>query len=357
MRSPHGFYERLAWFWGDHFAVSGKNFRNRALVGRFEADAIRPNLSGRFADLLRAASLHPSMLIFLDQHKSIGPNSKAGLNRGRGLNENLAREILELHTLGVGAGYTQADVTEFAELLTGVTFKMGDAKLSFRKNRAEPGAELVLGELYGGGPPRLRDVLAALDDLAAHPDTARHIARKLAVHFVADEPDEALVARMEDVYLRSDGDLSAVYAAMLDHPAAWASYGAKVRQPFDFVVATLRAADPSKGELDRIAQRRKGERRLNEVLENMGQPVYRPPGPQGWEEASSHWITPQGLTTRLNWASHIGQVMERRLDPRDLLETALGDAARDATKFAATNAAERWEGVAFVFASPEFNRR
>lgn len=357
VRSPYGFYERLAWFWADHFAVAGKDFRNRAMVGRFEADAVRPHVGGSFRDLLRAAALHPSMLMFLDQNKSVGPNSKAGLKRGRGLNENLAREILELHTLGVDAGYTQDDVREFAELLTGVTFKMSEGKLVFRRGRAEPGAEFVLGEAYGGGKGRLRDVYIALDDLAAHPDTARHIARKLAVHFVSDEPDTALVAHIEDAFRRSDGDLPTVYAAMLEHPAAWDGYGAKVRQPFDFAVAALRAVDPDEKELDLIGRRAGGERRLHLALETMGQQVYRPPGPQGWEEAASQWITPQGLTARLNWASHLGQVMERRIDPRDLLETALGDSARDATRFAATNAAERWEGIAFVFASPEFNRR
>lgn len=357
LRSPYGFFERLAWFWADHFAVAGRDLRARALVGRFEADAIRPHIAGSFRDLLRAAALHPAMLVFLDQNRSVGPNSRVGLKRGRGLNENLAREILELHTLGVGAGYTQDDVREFAELLTGVSFAMEGGRLTFLPNRAEPGAEIVLGKSYGGGAPRLEDVYLALDDLADHPQTARHIARKLAVHFTADEPDAALVAHMEAAFLRSGGDLPSVYGAMLEHPASWSAYGAKVRQPFDFAVAALRAIDPDDRELDLIGERKNGERRLAAALDAMGQPVYRPPGPQGWREASAHWITPQGLTARLRWASHLGRTMERRLDPRDLLRTALGDSAREATRFAAVNAAERWEGLAFVFASPEFNRR
>lgn len=357
VRSPFGFYERLAWFWADHFAVAGQNIKNRALVGRFEADAIRPHITGRFHDMLRASSTHPSMLLYLNQNRSFGPKSKAGKRRGRGLNENLAREIIELHTLGVDAGYTQEDVREFAELLTGLTFRVGEGELRFNKNMAEPGGETVLGETYGGGAPRIDDIFRVLDNLADHSATARHIATKLARHFTSDQPDPDLIDHIAAAYKHSGGALPAVYEAMLEHPASWASFGEKVKQPFDFVVSSLRAVNPDEGELDVISRKRNDRRRLFMPLAAMNQPVYRPPGPHGWDEAASAWITPQGLAARLEWAATLGQTMEPRIDPRGLVDTALGDAARDATRFAATKAEERWEGIAFVFASPEFNRR
>jgi uncharacterized protein (DUF1800 family) len=246
--SPNGFYERLSTFWTNHFSTSAnKSLPMRLLVPLYEAEAIRPHLGGRFADLLRSATEHPAMLIYLDQAESLGPESKGGIRQKKGLNENLGRELLELHTLGAGSGYTQADVRAAAMVLTGLTIDRQEMDMMFRPNIAEPGSHEVMGISYGGAKRRPGDYLSMLDDLAANPKTAQHICRKLVVHFIADQPDEALVAAMAASWKTSDGDLSAVYRTMLDHPAAWDNEGAKARQPFDFVVTGLRALNAGAG--------------------------------------------------------------------------------------------------------------
>lgn len=356
--SAEGFYERLVWFWTDHFTVSTLRggYRAAALVPAFEAEAIRPNIAGDFATLLAAAVKHPAMLDYLGQSRSVGPTSPAGRNREEGLNENLAREVIELHTLGVGADYRQKDVRQFAELLTGLRVDRDAGAAVFRGRMAEPGAETVLGTRYGGGEPSIEAIDSALADLALHPATARHVARKLAVHFVADDPPEDLVAELERGFAESGGDLVAVYAVLLDHPASWGEVGAKVRQPFDYVVASLRAALPAGA---RDFERFRGTQAANPAaaLGRMNQPVWGAGGPDGWPEAGEAWVTAPGLVARIDWASRMGAALGPEVDPRDFVEAALGDLARDNTRFAATAAAERWEGIALVLAAPEFNRR
>jgi uncharacterized protein (DUF1800 family) len=355
--SPHGFYERLVWFWADHFTVVGRGGQGRLIAPSFEVEAIRPNVGARFAGLLRAAVTHPVMLVYLDQHRSVGPNSPAGRRRGQGLNENLAREVLELHTLGVEADYGQEDVRQFAELLTGLGADLEAGAATFRPRRAEPGAETVLGLSYGGRAADLADVHAVLEDLAVHPATARHIAQKLAVHFVADPAPEALVAHLEAAFTASDGDLMAVYAALLEHPAAWGDPGAKVRQPFEFLVASLRASGPGDaGELAPLLAI-EGKPGCVAALAAMNQPLWGAAGPDGWPEAAEAWITAPGLAARINRASRIGEAIAERTDPRAFLDGALGELAREETSFVVQGAAERWEGIALAMASPEFNRR
>ncbi|NEJ82977.1 DUF1800 family protein, partial [Rhizobium leguminosarum] len=240
--SPYGFYERLSTFWTDHFSTSAnKSLPMRLIVPLYEAEAIRPFISGRFGDLLRNATAHPAMLIYLDQADSLGPDSAGGIKRNKGLNENLGRELLELHTLGAGSGYSQADVTAAAMVLTGLTIDRKEMDIAFRPNISEPGTHEVLGVSYGGRRRSRDDYLDMLDDLALHPKTAAHISRKLAVHFISDQPDEGMVSGMAETWKKTDGDLTAVYTAMLDHPAAWRDEGAKARQPFDYVVTGLRA--------------------------------------------------------------------------------------------------------------------
>ena len=354
--APDGFFERMAAFWADHFTVSARGFVLILLAPAHETEAIRPNLAKRFADLLRAAVLHPAMLVYLDQHNSVGENSPFGLGTGNGPNENLAREVLELHTLGVGGPYTQGDVREFADLLTGYSIDVRDGTTWFRPRRAEPGAETVLGRSYGGDAPDRGDAVAFLDDLAVHPATAAHVSRKLAVHFIADQPPAGLVAAMEAAWRRTRGDLREVYRAMLTHPAAWADAGAKIRPPQEMVAAALRATGAEASELD--PDERKLQAGIIGGLSRMNQPVFRPPGPDGWPEAAEAWITPQGLAARLDWSGRIGRVFaDRGLDPREYAEAALGPAMRAETRFLVAAAAEKWEGVTLALASPEFNRR
>ncbi|WP_340108577.1 DUF1800 domain-containing protein [Pikeienuella sp. HZG-20] len=355
--SPHGFFERLAWFWSGHFALGGKNLLGKTLAGRFETEAIRPYLAGPFNLLLRAAVTHPAMLHYLDQDSAVGPNSPTGRSRKSGLNENLAREIIELHTLGVAADYSQTDVRQFAELLTGLTFDRRTGAMRFRPRRAEPGAEAVLGVSYGGGAARLTDIYLALDALAAHPATARRIARKLAVHFVADTPTEALVDHLAAAFRRSGGDLRAVYGALLEHDESWARFGEKVKQPFDFIVSSLRATDPTPAEIEGLRAPGDGPSPMVQTARRLNQAPLFPPGPQGWPETAESWITPQALTVRIDWASRLARAAAARTDPRDFVDLALSDAASPAVRFVAANAAERWEGLALILASPDFNRR
>ncbi|WP_372605445.1 DUF1800 family protein, partial [Actibacterium sp.] len=269
-----------------------------------------------------------------------------------GLNENLAREVMELHTLGVGAAYSQEDVRQLAELFTGLSVD-SDRAFVFRPNMAEPGAEQVLGRSYGGGAATLDDVHAVLDDLARHPATRQHLAQKLAVHFVADQPDPALVSALNTALAESDGDLMAVYAALLGHPSSWAETRQKVRQPFDYIAATLRLLDapiPTDPKLPL--------RLFVHPLADMGQTIDGPPGPDGWPEEATHWITPQGMAARIQWAIKAPSVLIGDLpDPRALVDLALGKAASEDLRFAAAAAENRAVGVALLLSAPEFHRR
>jgi len=355
MVSPDGFRERLVRFWADHFTVSGKSKRLKYVASAYVDEAIRPHIAGTFGEMLRAAVTHPAMLVYLDQVTSIGPNSPLGKKTKHGLNENLAREIMELHTLGVGAPYSQKDVREFAKLLTGLRYSLHGG-FKFSEMAAEPGAETVLGHTYGGDKARLSDIYAALDALAVHPSTAKHIARKLVVHFVSDTPDEALVRRVEVAFRESNGDLMACYEALLRSPAAWAGFGLKARQPFDFVTASMRALNISP---KRIAHLSRHQTRLflHAPLMAMGQPYLQSPGPDGWPESVTDWITPQGLAARIEWSLITTNALGRTMDPGDLVDAALGDAA-GSNLFEVTSRAEtRLQGMALVLASPEFNRR
>lgn len=357
--SRHSFYERLAAFWADHFSVSGKNPGQLYMLPTFEIDAIRPHIMGRFEDMLTAVVQHPAMLHYLDQVESFGPASRAGKRRGRGLNENLAREVLELHTVGVDGPYTQNDVREFAELLTGYGVQRGYLRFRFFQQRAEPGAETVMGKTYGGDPAKARHTIALLRDLARHPATAQHIAWKLATHFVSDTPDPGLVRHVAEAWRQSDGTLTRVYRALVEHPASWRDFGAKVKRPDELVISTLRAIGATKTHAKRAMQPGRPSRQMFLTLKAMNQPMFQAPGPDGWPEDAATWITPQGLAARLKYAGKAGQLIAETtdMDPRRFAEDALRDALRPDTAFAVGAAPDRWEGFAFAVASPEFNRR
>jgi uncharacterized protein (DUF1800 family) len=351
--APDAFRERLVWFWADHFTAEAKFRIDAGLPGAMIEDAIRPHVADRFADMLRGVTLHPAMLLYLDQVKSIGPNSRAGSRKGKGLNENLARELIELHTLGVAGSYSQDDVRQAAELLTGATTNP-DVGFVFNPDWAEPGAEVVLGITYAGegvGP-----IDALLDDLAMHPATAAHLARKLAVHFVSDTPDHGMVQAMTQAYVASGGVLMDVYAAMLHHPAAWGDVAEKARQPYDFIVAALGALAVSP---DRIIAMAPNDFRKRVLLPmaTMGQDWGKPGGPDGWEEGAADWINAEGLAARITWAMETPVGLGPLPDPRDLVVRALGGRATARLIWAASAAESPIEGVGLILASAEFNRR
>jgi len=352
--SDAGLRERLVAFWSDHFTVAANGPVLSLLVADFIETVVRPNIAGHFPKMLQAACQHPAMLMYLNQHESIGPNSAAGKRRDRGLNENLAREVLELHTLGVGGNYGQNDVRELAKLLTG----LGVSKegFVFRRRVAEPGAETVLGTSYGGDPAALDHILAALRDIALHPDTAGHLSAKLIVHFIGISPPEDLVTKMSRAYVNADGDLTALYRVMLNDARAWSLPLNKVKPPIDFMVSALRAAAVTAKDIGALDARR-FRRTLSTSLTEMGQVPFRPKGPDGWPEEPDAWITPATLAARLRWVAGLVDENLVDTDPREFLETTLGAASSDLLRRAVGGAESKGEGAAIVLASPDFNRR
>ncbi|APX14000.1 DUF1800 domain-containing protein [Tateyamaria omphalii] len=353
------FRERIVAFWADHFTAMGKRGVIRRGTSPYIEDAIRPFIAGNFEELLIEAVTHPLMVDYLDQRVSIGPNSqraeRIGQNRKVGLNENLARELLELHTLGVDGPYTQTDVTELAELLTGLTFDARNG-MKFQKRLAEPGAETVLGVTYSE-TANLNTVRTVLTDLALHPATARHIATKLAIHFGSDAPDPALIDAMETAFLEHNGALMPVYEALLSHPSVWTRELSNIKPPIDFMSSALRAlAVPPASFADQ--EQRWIRRIFMQPLFNMGQRWETPSGPDGWAEEDPEWITPQGLALRVSWAMAFpGELVDPLPDPRDFVDHALGDFATEPVRFAAGAAETRSEAIGLVLMSPAFQRR
>ena len=357
--SPFGFVERLVQFWSNHFTVSAAVVgRVRMLAGPFEMEVIRPHLGGRFADLLIASTLHPAMLDYLNQRASVGPDSMIGKRRNKGLNENLAREVLELHTLGAEGGYTQRDVVEFARLLTGLNYDNSTGLFRFRRSAAEPGIKTILGRTYGGGRPGKGVIVAALEDLARHPATARHVARQMCVHFIADDPSPDTVARLAARFAETDGNLPDVYEALLTAPEAVARFGEKRKTPYDFLVSALRTMEVPPEWLQPVE--RKGRLHPNPMtlglLLKLDEGLWRAPSPAGWPDLNDRWITPAGLADRLDW---IGKVAGHAAidEPIAFLDAVLGSTANPHVRGIIANAASRRSGLALVLASAEFNSR
>ena len=348
-----GFVERLVVFWSNHFCISAnKGGLARMWAGSFEREAIRPYVLGRFGDMLKAVEQHPAMLFFLDNQQSLGPESRAGEIRKRGLNENLAREIMELHTLGVGGGYSQDDVTSLARIITGWTYaaRLGQlgvpGTFAFNANAHQPGAQRLLGKTYENTGVAQGE--AALADLARHPSTAKFIAAKFARHFVADDPPPALVARLRDVFGRSDGDLTALATALLDSNEAWQTPMTKLRSPYEFLVATGRLLGRAVPE---------DPNRYLGGLNLLGQPLWSPAGPNGFPDSNAAWAAPEGMKLRLDISAQVASRIGENVDPRDLLELVAADAASTETRRTIERAESRQQALALLLMSPEFQRR
>ena len=360
------FAERLVHFWSNHFAVSADKGVVFGLAGTLENEAIRPHVGGRFVDLLTAVEQHPAMIAFLDNQYSVGKDSMAArsasrrfgadlnaANRQFGINENLAREILELHTLGVNGGYSQADVTSFAQVITGWSIGGGKGRLAggepgrfyFRDNLHQPGAKAVLGKTY---PEQgIRQGEAVLADLSRRPETARFIATKLVRHFIADDPPPAAVDRVARVFLKSGGDLPQVYAALIDSPEAWDTAARKFKTPEDFVFSTLRALNVSPAQPEEVVR----------TFDLLGQRQYTPGSPAGWPDTSKSWDGSDALMHRVLWASRVGAKYESGIEPSDLAASSLGAYARPETLTALRRATTSGQAVALLLMSPEFQRR
>lgn len=349
MATPDPFRERMVRFWSNHFSVTQGKGIDQA-IGSFEREAIRPHVGGRFVDMLKAAESHPVMLIYLDNHQSIGPDSPVGRRAGRGLNENLAREILELHTLGVHGGYSQADVTAFAHVLTGWTFateRLSPGRAGafhFAPPMHQPGAKTVLGKRYEQGGEGQGH--AVLEDLARHPATARHIAQKLAVHFISDSPPQGVADRLARVFQDTDGDLAALSRALVDQPEAWEPL-TKLKTPEDFVLSGLRGL---------------GLRNLrNQMIVNaftlLGQRPFFAPSPAGWPDTAADWAGPEAIKKRLEWSNLLAKRTASFVDPQLVADNALGPLLSDRTREAIVRADSPHQALTLLLMSPEFQRR
>ncbi len=350
--APIGFVERLVAFWSNHFCVSvAKSAIGRAAAGAFEREAIRPYALGRFADMLAAVERHPAMLNFLDNAQSVGPNSRAGRNRKAGLNENLAREILELHTMGVGSGYTQTDVTQLAYILTGWTIVGREGKLGepgtfvFNANAHEPTAATARGRVYLQGGVAQGE--AALADIAREDATATHIARKFARHFVADAPDAGLVQRLAKDFRDTDGDLAALARALVNDAAAWSAPATKIRNPWELTVAAYRAFARSPSDPGPALS----------ALALLGMPLWQPGGPNGFSDDSADWASPEGIKMRVELAAQFARQVKDAPRPLALVEDILGPGASAVTREAVARAESREQAYALLILSPEFQRR
>lgn len=347
LRAEIGFTERLVWFWCNHFCISADKVQS--MSGAYEREAIRPHVLGRFSDLLLATEGHPAMLLYLDNSASMGANSIAGLNRTRGLNENLAREIMELHTLGVRTGYTQADVIGFANVLTGWTLlPPGDnpehgGEFSFNPRLHEPGAQTIMGRSYDGDDAE--QGRAVLRDLATHPATATHVASKLARHFISDTPPPPLVERMAKVFSDTDGNLKAVAKAMVSSDEAWDAPAGKLKRPSEWMIGMVRATGLTEADPVRFTG---GQAVLGERL-------WRPTSPRGYPDDEASWI--DGVGRRLDAANNFAERLSGRIDPQDVIENVLGSQVSPEAKQAVGRAESRQQALALLFMSAEMLRR
>jgi uncharacterized protein (DUF1800 family) len=372
------FAERWLRFWSNHFTVSARNAQLIGLVGPFEREAIRPRIFGSFAGLLGAASLHPGMLTYLDAANSIGPSTEIAVRRKAGLNENLAREILELHTLGVGAGYSQDDIVEFAKALTGWTIASGptarlaglasisgagprrrnaalrEAALEFQREFGEtifmealhePGPRTVLAKSYGGSSRS--QAPAILDDLARHPATARHIAVKLARHFVSDAPPSSAIAQLEGVFRKTDGDLAELARSVVDLDEAWGDTQKKFKTPDELLISAARAA----GVDDAFGGG------LRQVYISLAQQPFSAPSPAGWPDDTASWSGADAVMKRIEWANAVARRMARSESPLQFLDRSLGELAGGKTRQAVARAESAEQGLVIALMSPEFQRR
>ncbi|MEO5774704.1 MAG: DUF1800 domain-containing protein [Sphingomicrobium sp.] len=362
LTTPAPFVERLVHFWANHFAVSADKAVVGPLAGAFEAEAIRPHVLGRFSDMLLTVERHPAMLLYLDQAQSIGPNSAAATRlaamnapRKRGLNENLAREIMELHTLGVRSGYSQSDVTEFARALTG--WSIGGAgpmarrfggqpgTFQFVPQLHEPGARTILGKNYAGQGEA--QAAAVLNDLAAAPATMTHIATKLARHFAGDTPPPALVERLATAFRSSGGDLPTLYKVLIDSPEAWVPGPVKFKSPWEWAISAMRATGRSS--LNGI--------QAAPVLTQLGQPTWTPGSPAGFDDNAATWAAPDALVRRVEMAQRFANQAGDTLDPRTLGEKILPGSLGPSTSTQVARSESLQTGLALLLVSPEFQRR
>jgi uncharacterized protein (DUF1800 family) len=340
--------ERLVLFWSNHFTVSVQKPILAGLVNRYEVEAIRPNLDRHFEDMLLAVARHPAMLLYLDNMQSVGPDSRAGMRRDKGLNENLAREILELHSLGVSGGYSQQDVIALAKIITGWSLQRSDGgpqlRYAFRPELHQPGSKTLLGRgIAEGGED---EGVQALRMLARHPATARHISFKLAQHFVADQPPEALVERLTKIYLHTNGHLPSLTEALIEAPEAWAQPLSKLKSPYEFALSALRLSGLTVS-----------PEQVMQGLDALNARPFNASSPAGFADTMDTWSSPDALLKRVTWAGRLGQRLPAVREPLNYAEQSLGPLLSDSSRLAISRAETSQQALGLLLASPEFQRR
>ncbi len=355
------FVERMVMFWSNHFTVSGAGKGNIFFVApAYEREAIRPHIFGKFEDLLLAVVRHPAMLTYLDNHKSVGPHSRMGIRRSfvtgvkTGLNENLAREILELHTLGVNGGYTQTDVIEFAKAITGWShgairqnrdYRPMHGRFEFKKHFHEPDSKKVLGKKYREKGVKTGE--AILKDLARHPSTARFIATKLARHFIADDPPETAVNRLAGVFTKTGGDLADVSKALIELDEVWNQSHPKIKTHYELMISAFRASGKSGFKL----------KDFSVPLQAFAQVPFQAPSPAGWPDTAADWIAPESLLRRVEWLRQFAATLPAGWNPQKFLDDVIGPVATDETRTWVSRAPSTDAALALILSSPEFQRR
>ena len=374
--SRRPFAERLVWFWSNHFTISVQNPAVASLAGAYEREAIRPHIAGKFEDMLLAVATHPAMLVYLNNAQSIGPDSPAGQLVQRGLNENFGRELMELYSLGVDGGYSQADVIALAKLLTGwsvdiqpkgagrmarlfqasfnepQSFDGASSGFRYFPARHEPGPVTLRGKTYADGFAGGR---AAIHDLARDPATAKFIATKFARHFISDDPPKPLVTRLERVFRDTGGDLKAMTVALIEDPAAWDAAARKMRNPVEYVTASYRLLALPKAQ--NAEQQIKG---AMQACRMMGHFPMAAPSPKGWSDISADWSGPDAILSRIEWAQQLGAHMPQTAGAAQVIKLAdrtMGDALSREARAAVTAAPSGGEALALLVSSPEFQRR
>lgn len=353
VQTPASFHERLVHFWSNHFSVSTKSAQVVNVISGYEREAIRPHVNGRFEDMLLAVAQHPAMLMYLDNERSFSPDSKMGKNGKKGLNENLAREILELHTLGVGGGYAQTDVIALARLITGWSLDRSVGSFVFRAQAHDTQPVTLLGKTYAPADKLFKNKARgeeALRDIARHPATARFVATKLARHFVADNPPPAAIDRLAQVFHSSGGDLRAMYHALIDLPEAWQPAPAKFKSSAELIVSAARLAN---------AWQDFPPQYFANSFRELGNAPFTADSPAGFPDTATELLGSDVMMRRINWAPYAAKQLlsERSLAPDSAAHTAFGDTLSAATYHTITSTEDREQAYAFLFASPDFQRR
>jgi len=345
------FHERLTRFWSNHFSISARNRNTQLFPGAYEREAIRPHILGSFYELAASAIFHPGMLVFLDNVSSVGPRSPQGLETGKGLNENLARETLELHTVTLAAGYSQSDVTELAKALTGWSVERDAAlennrqgQTTFKARTHEPGSRSILRKTYKEKGPQ--QALAILKDLCAKPETAENIARKLAAHFVADTPPQVLVRALKSSFLKTGGDLQALYKTLVTSPDAWTPSAQKIKTPEEMIISTARMAG-----FGAVITKR-----ARDTYDSLAQLPFTAPTPEGWPDLAEAWLGPDAVVKRIEWANELSSRLPN-MDAREFLQSALGERLSAKTLQAVSGAESGQQAFVMALMSPEFQRR